>query len=162
MSAAPQPRDPSDLPGWLRAAVAVALARAVPRVRREPGGVLVLSPILSDVADDFGVSAGRGGAAVIAAPLAVVAALAAGRLLTRFSPRALLGAGSAPCGRLARGAQPRLVPLLALAQVPMWVGISTVLTAGVAATASWTEPGAASSSPGRSPGRPRPGSSACP
>jgi predicted MFS family arabinose efflux permease/GNAT superfamily N-acetyltransferase len=106
-------------------------------------GVLVLSPILSDVADDFGVSvAAAGQLRILAAPLAVVAALAAGRLLTRFSPRALLGAGSAllAVGSLASAAAPSFA-LLALAQVPMWVGISTVLTAGVAATASWTEPG---------------------
>ena len=105
-------------------------------------GVLVLSPILSDVADDFGVSiAAAGQLRILAAPLAVVAALAAGRLLVRFSPRALLGAGSAllAVGSAASAAAPSFA-LLALAQIPMWIGISTILTAGVAATAAWSEP----------------------
>ncbi len=105
-------------------------------------GVLVLSPILSEVADDLGVSvAAAGQLRILAAPLAVVAALTAGRLLVRFSPRALLGAGSAllALGSLASAAAPSFA-LLALAQVPMWVGIATLLTAGVAATASWSEP----------------------
>jgi predicted MFS family arabinose efflux permease/GNAT superfamily N-acetyltransferase len=105
-------------------------------------GVLVLSPILSDVADDFGVSVAEAGQLrILAAPLAVVAALAAGRLLVRFSPRALLGAASVllACGSLASAAAPSLT-LLALAQVPMWIGIATLLTAGVAATSSWSEP----------------------
>ena len=58
-------------------------------------GVLVLSPILSDVADDFGVSiAAAGQLRIVAAPLAAVVALLAGRALVRFSPRALLGVGS--------------------------------------------------------------------
>ena len=105
-------------------------------------GVLVLSPILSDVADDFGVSiAAAGQLRILAAPLAVVAALVAGRLLTRYSPRALLGVASAllAIGSLASAAAPSFA-LLALAQIPMWVGIATILTAGVAATAAWSEP----------------------
>ncbi|MGA8486857.1 MAG: hypothetical protein WB684_07305, partial [Gaiella sp.] len=57
-------------------------------------GVLVLSPILSDVADDFGVSiATAGQLRIVAAPLAAAVALLAARSLVRFSPRALLGAG---------------------------------------------------------------------
>jgi predicted MFS family arabinose efflux permease/GNAT superfamily N-acetyltransferase len=105
-------------------------------------GVLVLSPILSEVADDFGVSVAEAGQLrILAAPLAVVAALAAGRLLGRFSPRALLGVGSAllALGAAASAAAPSF-ELLALAQVPMWVGIATLLAAGVAATSSWSEP----------------------
>src|SRR5262245_13748241 len=105
-------------------------------------GVLVLSPILSEVADDFHVSVATAGQLrILAAPLAVVAALAAGRLLVRFSPRALLGAASVlvVVGSLASAAAPSLT-MLALAQVPMWVGISMFLTAGVAATSSWSTP----------------------
>jgi predicted MFS family arabinose efflux permease/ribosomal protein S18 acetylase RimI-like enzyme len=105
-------------------------------------GVLVLSPILSDVADDFGVSiAAAGQLRILAAPLAVVAALVAGRLLTRYSPRALLGVASAllAVGSLASAAAPSFA-LLALAQIPMWIGIAMILTAGVAATAAWSEP----------------------
>ncbi len=105
-------------------------------------GVLVLSPILSDVADDFGVSiAAAGQLRILAAPLAVVAALVAGRLLTRYSPRALLGVASVllAVGSLASAAAPSFT-LLALAQIPMWIGISTILAAGIAAMATWTEP----------------------
>ncbi len=106
-------------------------------------GVLVLSPILSDVADDFGVSIAQAGQLrIVAAPLAALVALAAGRGLTRFSPRALLGVGSAllAAGSVASAAAPTFA-LLAAAQVPMWAGIATLLAAGVAATAAWSEPG---------------------
>src|SRR6187551_258962 len=105
-------------------------------------GVLVLSPILSDVADDFGVSiATAGQLRIVAAPLAAMVALAAGRALVRFSPRALLGVGSAllAVGSVASAAAPTFT-LLALAQVPMWAGIATLLAAGVAAVAAWSEP----------------------
>jgi predicted MFS family arabinose efflux permease/GNAT superfamily N-acetyltransferase len=128
-------------PGGLRAAVtSPSLALFLAFVASQ-AGVLVLSPILSDVADDFGVSvAAAGQLRILAAPLAVAAALAAVRLLTRFSPRALLGVGSAllAFGSVASAAAPSFA-LLALAQVPMWIGIATLLTAGVAATASWSE-----------------------
>src|SRR5512132_1915029 len=99
-------------------------------------GVLVLSPILSDVASAFGVSvAAAGQLRIVAAPLAAVVALAAGRALVRFSPRALLFAGSLllAAGSLASAASPTFA-LLALAQVPVWAGVAILLTAGVAAT----------------------------
>src|SRR5262245_12183674 len=105
-------------------------------------GVLVLSPILSEVADDLGVSVAEAGQLrILAAPLAVVAALAAGRLPVRFSPRALLGAGSLllALGSVASAAAPSF-ELLALAQVPMSIRIATLLAAGVAATSSWSDP----------------------
>ena len=105
-------------------------------------GVLVLSPILSDVADDFGVSIAQAGQLrIVAAPLAALVAVAAGRGLTRFSPRALLGVGSAllAVGSVASAAAPTFA-LLAAAQVPMWAGIATLLAAGVAAAAAWSEP----------------------
>jgi predicted MFS family arabinose efflux permease/ribosomal protein S18 acetylase RimI-like enzyme len=105
-------------------------------------GVLVLSPILRDVADDFGVSiATAGQLRIVAAPLAAVVALAAARSLVRFSPRALLGAGSAlvAFGSVASAAAPSFV-LLAVAQLPMWAGISMLLTAAVSASAAWSEP----------------------
>lgn len=105
-------------------------------------GVLVLSPILSDVAADFGVSIAQAGQLrILAAPLAAVVALVAARSLARFSPRALLGVGSAlvALGSAASAAAPTYV-LLALAQVPLWCGIATLLAAGVAATASWSTP----------------------
>jgi predicted MFS family arabinose efflux permease len=105
-------------------------------------GVLVVSPVLGAVADDFGVSvAAAGQLRILAAPLAAVVALAAGRLLAHFSPRALLGAGTVLLG--AGSAASAVAPtfeLLALAQVPTWAGTATLIAAGVAATAAWSEP----------------------
>ncbi len=105
-------------------------------------GVLVLSPILSDVADDFGVSiATAGQLRIVAAPLAAVVALLAARSLVRFSPRLVLGVGSAlvALGSIASAVAPSFA-LLALAQVPLWAGISMLLTAAIAASAAWTAP----------------------
>jgi predicted MFS family arabinose efflux permease len=105
-------------------------------------GVLVLSPILSDVAAEFGVSvAAAGQLRILAAPLAAVVAIAAGRALVRFSPRALLAAGTAflAAGSVASAAAPTFA-LLALAQVPVWTGVAILMTAGVAATAAWSAP----------------------
>jgi DHA1 family inner membrane transport protein len=105
-------------------------------------GVLTLAPILSDVAADFDVSIAEAGQLrIIAAPLAAVVAIAAGRSLVRFSPRALLGAGSAllALGSVASALAPTFA-LLAAAQVPAWAGIATLIAAGVAATASWSGP----------------------
>ena len=105
-------------------------------------GVLVLSPILSDVADDFGVSiATAGQLRIVAAPLAAAVALLAARSLVRFSPRALLGAGSAlvALGSVASALAPSFAAL-ALAQVPLWAGISLLLTAAIAASAAWSTP----------------------
>jgi MFS transporter, DHA1 family, inner membrane transport protein len=106
-------------------------------------GVLVLSPILTDIADDFGISIARAGQLrILAAPLAAVVALGTGRALGRYSPRALLGVGSAllAAGSVASAAAPTFV-LLAVAQVPLWCGIAMVLASGIAATAAWSEPG---------------------
>jgi DHA1 family inner membrane transport protein len=103
-------------------------------------GVLVMSPILSDVAADFGVGIAEAGQLrILAAPLAALVALATGRALSRFSPRALIVAGSAllAFGSLASAIAPTFV-LLAVAQVPMWAGIAMLIAAGVAATASWS------------------------
>ena len=105
-------------------------------------GVLVMSPILGRVASDFGVSIAEAGQLrILAAPLAAGVALATGRALSRFSPRALIGAGSSllAAGSLASAVAPTF-ELLALAQVPMWGGIAMLVAAGVAATASWSTP----------------------
>jgi len=102
----------------------------------------VLSPILSDVADDFGVSiATAGQLRIVAAPLAAAVALLAARSLVRFSPRAVLGAGSVlvALGSVASALAPSFATL-ALAQVPLWAGISMLLTAAIAASAAWSTP----------------------
>ena len=105
-------------------------------------GVLVLSPILSDVAEEFDVSIARAGQLrLVAAPLAAIVALAAGRALARFSPRALLLGGSVllALGSLGSAVAPTF-RVLGLAQVPMWAGIAMLIAAGVAATAVWSGP----------------------
>jgi predicted MFS family arabinose efflux permease len=105
-------------------------------------GVLTLAPILSEVAADFDVSIAEAGQLrILAAPLAALVAIAAGRLLVRFSPRALLGVGSVllALGSVASAVAPTFA-LLAAAQVPAWAGVATLIAAGVAATASWSEP----------------------
>jgi predicted MFS family arabinose efflux permease len=124
---------------WLRSPAAVLFLALF----ASQAGVLVMSPILADVADEFGVSiATAGQLRILAAPLAAVVAVATGRMLVRFSPRALLGVGSAlmAVGSLASAAAPSF-ELLALAQVPVWTGMAILIAAGVAATAAWTEPG---------------------
>ena len=140
------------------AAIAHPEARArVARVRRNvsasatlflamfasQAGVLVLAPILSEVADEFDVSVARAGQLrLVAALLAAVVALAAGRALARFSPRALLlgGSGLLALGSLASAFAPTFW-LLGLAQVPMWTGVALLIAAGIAATAAWSGPG---------------------
>lgn len=104
-------------------------------------GMLTLTPILSEIAADFEVSIAEAGQLrILAAPLAAVVAIAAGHSLVRFSPRALLGLGSAllALGSIASAAAPSFV-LLAAAQVPAWAGVAILIAAGVAATASWSE-----------------------
>lgn len=105
-------------------------------------GILTLAPILSDVAAEFEVSIAQAGQLrILAAPLAALVAVGAGRSLVRFSPRALLGVGSAllAFGSLASAVAPTFA-LLAGAQVPAWAGVAILIVAGVAATATWSEP----------------------
>ena len=127
-------------------------------------GVLVLSPILTDVAAEFDVSIAQAGQLrILAAPLAAVVAVATGRALGRYSPRALIGAGArlVAAGSLASAAAPTFA-LLALAQVPLWAGIAMLIAAGVAATAAWSTPEERTgSSAMHLPAHRRRGSSAC-
>ena len=105
-------------------------------------GVLVLSPILSDVAEDFDVSiAAAGQLRILAAPLAAAVALGVARALVRISPRALIIAGSTlvAFGSAASAVSPSFA-WLALAQLPLWAGIAMLLTSAVAASAAWSEP----------------------
>jgi MFS transporter, DHA1 family, inner membrane transport protein len=101
-------------------------------------GVLVLSPILVDVARDFDVStAAAGQLTLAAAPLAAIVAVAVARA-GRLPLRSLLCAGTAlvAVGSLASAAAPSFT-LLALAQVPTWVGAAILVAGGVAASGSW-------------------------
>lgn len=129
-------------PGRLRVALTSPAPVLFLALFASQSGVLVLSPILSDVADDFGVSiAAAGQLRIVAAPLAAAVALLAARSLVRFSPRALLGVGSVlvALGSMASALAPSFVAL-ALAQVPLWAGIAMLLTAAIAASAAWSTP----------------------
>ena len=105
--------------------------------------VLVLSPILVDVARDFDVATSTAGQLrILAAPVAALVPLAVIRLGRRVPLQKLLGAGIALLGVGAVGsAVAPTFAALALVQVPTWVGVATVTTAGVAAAAAWSEPG---------------------
>lgn len=101
-------------------------------------GVLVLSPILVDVARDFGVStAVAGQLRLAAAPLAALVAVAVARS-GRLALRSLLSAGAVlvAVGSLASAAAPSF-GLLALAQVPIWIGGAILVAGGIAAAGSW-------------------------
>lgn len=101
-------------------------------------GVLVLSPILVDVARDFGVSTAVAGQLRLAAvPVAVLVAVAVARS-GRLAIRSLLSVGAAlvAVGSVASAAAPSFL-LLALAQVPIWVGAAVLVAGGVAAAGSW-------------------------
>jgi hypothetical protein len=107
--------------------------------------VLVLSPILVDLARDLDVStAAAGQLRVLAAPVAAVVAVVLTRSAARLPLRSLLGAGAALVagGSLASAAAPSFV-VLALAQVPLWIGVAVLVVGGVGAAGSWSAPGAA-------------------
>jgi DHA1 family inner membrane transport protein len=101
-------------------------------------GVLVLAPILVDVARDFDVStAVAGQLRLAAAPLAAIVAVAVARA-GRLPLRSLLCAGAAlvAVGSLASAAAPSFT-LLALAQVPTWAGAAILVAGGIGASGSW-------------------------
>lgn len=107
--------------------------------------VLVLSPILVELARDLDVStAVAGQLRVLAAPVALVVAVLVGRSSGRLPVRSLLIAGSAlvAVGSLASAAAPSFV-VLALAQVPLWVGVAVLVAGGVGAAGSSSAEGSA-------------------
>lgn len=104
--------------------------------------VLVLSPILVDVARDLDVSTAMAGQLrVFAAPVALAAAVLVARSAGRLPLRTLLCAGAAlvGVGSVASAAAPSFV-VLALAQVPLWIGVAVLVAGGVGAAGSWSEP----------------------
>ena len=103
-------------------------------------GVLVLSPVLVDVAREFGVStAAAGQLRLLAAPVAALAAVVVARGAGGLPLRTLLLTGLAlmGLGAAASAAAPTIV-VLALAQVPVWVGSAVLVTGGVAAAGAWS------------------------
>jgi MFS transporter, DHA1 family, inner membrane transport protein len=105
-------------------------------------GVLVLSPILVELARDFDVStAVAGQLRIVAAPVAALVAAAVVRAGAKVPYRLLLagGAGLVAVGSVASAAAPSF-EALAIAQVPLWVGISTLVAGGIGAAGAWSAP----------------------
>ena len=104
--------------------------------------VLVLSPILVEVARDLDVStAVAGQLRVFAAPLAAVVAVLVVRSARSLPLRSLLCAGAVlvAAGSVVSAAAPSFL-VLALAQVPIWIGVAVLVTGGVGAAGSWSAP----------------------
>jgi MFS transporter, DHA1 family, inner membrane transport protein len=104
--------------------------------------VLVLSPILVDVARDFDVStAVAGQLRIVAAPVAALVAVAVLRAGARLSYRLLLAGGAAlvALGSVASAVAPSF-QVLAIAQVPLWVGVATLVAGGIGAAGAWSAP----------------------
>lgn len=106
-------------------------------------GILVLSPILVEVAREFGVStAATGQLRTITGLVAGSAALVLGRVAGRVSLRDLLigGALLLAAGSLLSALAPTFW-FLAVAQVPLGVGVAVLLSAGVAGAGEWAAAG---------------------
>jgi predicted MFS family arabinose efflux permease len=104
--------------------------------------VLVLSPILVDVARAFDVStAVAGQLRIVAAPVAALVAVAVLRAGARLSYRLLLAGGAAlvALGSVASAVAPSF-QVLAIAQVPLWVGVATLVAGGIGAAGAWSAP----------------------
>jgi MFS transporter, DHA1 family, inner membrane transport protein len=105
-------------------------------------GVVVLTPIVPDIAADLGVSVGSAGRLrVWSALVAGLGALALTRLQPRVRPGDLLAIGLMllATGSAASAAAPSL-PLLAAAQAVLGAGLAVLLTGGVTAAAEWSPP----------------------
>lgn len=106
-------------------------------------GLLVLTPILSPVAEDLGVSATAAGL-LRAVSGATAAAVAVGLVAARRTPRLrdLLVVGLALLAGSALGSAvaPNFA-VLAVLQVTLGAGVAIVLAAGLAAAARWAPPG---------------------
>jgi DHA1 family inner membrane transport protein len=105
-------------------------------------GVIALSPVLAQVAADFGVSTATAGQLrSVSGLVAGLTAVAMGRLSGRLGLRELLLAGLCVLGAgslLSAGAPSFAV--LAVAQVAVGAGLAMVLSGGLAAAAEWSLP----------------------
>src|ERR671923_3158 len=104
--------------------------------------VLVLAPILPDVAGEFGVSTATAGQLRSLSGVAGgLAAVGLGVLARRLRVRQLLAGGLAllAFGSLASASAPSFTALAA-AQVAIGAGVAAVLSAGVAAAGEWARP----------------------
>jgi DHA1 family inner membrane transport protein len=105
--------------------------------------VLVLTPILVEVARDFGVSTSAAGQVrTLTGLVAGVSALAFGRVFRGVALRDLLlgGTGLLALGSLVSAAAPSFT-VFALAQIPVGVAIAVLVSSGAAAAGEWAQPG---------------------
>lgn len=105
--------------------------------------VLVLTPILVEVARDFGVSTSAAGQVrTLTGLVAGVSALAFGRVFRGVALRDLLLGGAAllGLGSLLSAVAPNFA-VFVLAQVPVGVAIAVLVSAGAAAAGEWAQPG---------------------
>ena len=104
--------------------------------------LLVLTPILASVAADFDVSTATAGQLrTISGLTAGVTAVLSGLLAARTGLRELLavGLGLLALGSAVSAVAPHFV-VLALAQVPIGIGVGLTYSAAVAAVAEWSRP----------------------
>ncbi|HEX6699601.1 MAG TPA: MFS transporter [Gaiellaceae bacterium] len=104
--------------------------------------VLVLSPILVDVARDLDVStAVAGQLRIVAAPVAALVAVAVARAGARLPYRSLLAGGAAfvAAGSAASAVAPSF-QALAIAQIPLWIGVAVLVAGGIGAAGAWSAP----------------------
>lgn len=105
--------------------------------------VLVLTPILVEVARDFGVSTSAAGQVrTLTGLVAGASALAFGRVFRGVALRDLLlgGAGLLALGSILSAAAPSFA-VFVVAQVPIGVAVAVLVSAGAAAAAEWAQPG---------------------
>jgi MFS transporter, DHA1 family, inner membrane transport protein len=136
LASPPVPR----FPGWsLVTSPSTALFMSV---FTSQAAVLVLSPILVDVARDFEIStAVAGQLRIVAAPVAALVAVAVARAGARLPYRLLLAGGAAlvAIGSVASAVAPSF-QALAIAQVPLWIGVATLVAGGIGAAGAWSAP----------------------
>jgi predicted MFS family arabinose efflux permease len=106
--------------------------------------VLVLSPILVKVAEDLSVStAFAGQLRIFAAPVAALVAVLLARYGGAFPLRSILVGSSAlvAVGSVASAAAPSFL-VLALGQLPLWIGVAGLVAGGIGAAGVWSTPDA--------------------
>jgi DHA1 family inner membrane transport protein len=123
----------------VRAGVALTLFLSL---AASQAGLLVLSPVLADVATDFDVStAAAGQLRTVSGITAGLVALGTGLVSTRIGLRDLLATGLSVLGL--GSAVSAIAPdleVLAAAQILIGAGVGIAYTAGVAAAAEWSSP----------------------
>jgi MFS transporter, DHA1 family, inner membrane transport protein len=104
--------------------------------------ILVLAPILVSIAEDLHVStAVAGQLRMFGAPVAVLVAFVLAQLGSRLPLRVLLLVSNAfvAVGSVASAAAPSFI-VLALAQLPLWIGVAGLVAAGIGAAGAWSAP----------------------